>query len=266
MLTNFHTHTTFCDGKNTPEEVVLRAIEKGFTALGFSGHGYTEFDPGYCLRDTEGYIREIRRLQEKYRDKLKIYLGIEEDLLSPVNRGDYAYMIGSSHYLLVDGKYYSVDSGVQSFHGCMKLFGDDVLAYADRYYSVFCDYILRRKPDIVGHFDLITKFDEMEQSCFLENPAYLDLAEGYLLKAMESGAIFEVNTGAISRGYRKSVYPCLRLLHLLKKYDAKIILSSDSHSADTLDFYFAETKQLLRDVGFIHTYTLSDDGFVKVAL
>ena len=28
MLSNYHTHTTFCDGKNTAEEVVLSAIEK----------------------------------------------------------------------------------------------------------------------------------------------------------------------------------------------------------------------------------------------
>ncbi len=38
MLANYHTHTTYCDGKNTPEEIVLCAIEKGFTSIGFSGH------------------------------------------------------------------------------------------------------------------------------------------------------------------------------------------------------------------------------------
>ena len=64
MITNFHTHTTFCDGKSTAEEVVRSAIEKGFTAIGFSGHGVTGFDPGYCLKDIDGYRAEILRLQE----------------------------------------------------------------------------------------------------------------------------------------------------------------------------------------------------------
>lgn len=41
MLANFHTHSTFCDGKNTPEEIVLAALEKGFVSIGFSSHGYT---------------------------------------------------------------------------------------------------------------------------------------------------------------------------------------------------------------------------------
>ena len=38
MLYNYHTHTTFCDGKNTPQEIVEGAIQKRFDAIGFSGH------------------------------------------------------------------------------------------------------------------------------------------------------------------------------------------------------------------------------------
>ena len=76
---NFHTHTCYCDGKDRPEELVKKAIELGFTALGFSGHEYTEFDPDFCmsLEDTEKYRAEISRLKEKYRDSLRIYLGTE---------------------------------------------------------------------------------------------------------------------------------------------------------------------------------------------
>ena len=66
MLANYHTHTSFCDGKNTPEQIVLYAIEKGFTSIGFSGHGYTPFDLRYCMKDTAGYIEEISRLKDKY--------------------------------------------------------------------------------------------------------------------------------------------------------------------------------------------------------
>ena len=75
MLANFHTHTTFSDGKNTPEEVILFAVENGFESLGFSDHGYTSYDERYCMKDTLGYIKEIKRLKEKYQDKIEIYLG-----------------------------------------------------------------------------------------------------------------------------------------------------------------------------------------------
>ena len=69
MLANFHTHSTFCDGNNTPEEVVRAAIELGFSAIGFTSHGTTPFDLRYCMTDTEGYIAEIRRLKKEYREK-----------------------------------------------------------------------------------------------------------------------------------------------------------------------------------------------------
>ena len=72
MLANYHTHSTFCDGKSTPEEMVLAAMERGFSALGFSGHGYTPFDLHSCMSDTRGYISEIKRLKEKYKNKIQI--------------------------------------------------------------------------------------------------------------------------------------------------------------------------------------------------
>ena len=35
---NLHTHTTFCDGKNTPAEMAAAAFAAGLGAIGFSGH------------------------------------------------------------------------------------------------------------------------------------------------------------------------------------------------------------------------------------
>ena len=63
MISNFHTHTVLCDGKSSPEEVVLSAIEKGFSSLGFSGHAPTDFDQSYCLKDLDAYIAEISALK-----------------------------------------------------------------------------------------------------------------------------------------------------------------------------------------------------------
>ncbi len=60
---NFHTHTTYCDGKETAEQMVQAAIAKGFTRLGFSGHGFNDFRPEdqevWCMR--QRMCRNIRR-------------------------------------------------------------------------------------------------------------------------------------------------------------------------------------------------------------
>ena len=263
MLTNYHTHTCFCDGKNTPEEIVIYAIENGFRSIGFSGHGYTPFDLSYCMRDTEGYIDEISRLKSKYGTKIQIYCGVEEDAFSYVKRDDFDYIIGSSHYLNIGNKYYPIDSGVDYFKECLLAFDNDVIKLSESYYQAFVSYIKKRKPDIVGHFDLITKFDEVDVSLFLNNSEYIKTAKKYIKSASEEDVIFEVNTGAIARGYRKTPYPSVDLLYTLKESDAKLILSSDSHSAKTIDFYFEETRKLLRDVGFCYIYELDDGVFKK---
>ena len=263
MLSNLHTHTTFCDGKDTPEEIILYAIDRGFSSIGFSGHGYTPFDLRYCMKDTDGYIKEISALVEKYRNKIQIYCGVEEDAFSAVQRDRFDYIIGSLHYGCVDGKYYPIDSSRDYFARCLEAYGNDAIALAKDYYANFTRYIAQRKPDIVGHFDLITKFDETEAPLLLSNPEYIGLSEKYMEIASDCDVLFEVNTGAISRGYRSTPYPAENLLHILRKKGGKVILSSDSHSAKTLDFYFDKATELLKDIGFDGVYELCDGEFVK---
>ena len=262
MLSNFHTHTCFCDGKNTPEEMVKSAIEKGFSALGFSGHGYTDFDRRYCMTDMDGYIKEIKRLKSEYKDKIQIYLGCEEDIFGEVNRADFDYIIGSSHYVEKDGKLFDVDDEYSKLKGCVDLFGSS-LAYAEAYYAAFCEYILRRKPDIVGHFDLLTKYDEKFEPLFLGDKEYDKIAEKYLKEALKSECIFEINSGTISRGTRKTPYPAENLLYVIKKENGRVMINSDSHEKGTLDCHFAEMKKWLLDCGFEYTYTIHDGKFVK---
>ena len=82
MKQNLHTHPVYCDGNDTPEEMVQTAIAKKFDILGFSGHGHVDYDDyAMSLEDTEKYIREVNALKEKYRDQIQIHLGTEVDVL-----------------------------------------------------------------------------------------------------------------------------------------------------------------------------------------
>ncbi len=266
MLSNLHTHSTFCDGKSTPEEVVLSAIKKGFVSIGFSGHGYGEHC-SYGIKDTDAYICEVKSLKEKYKNDIEIYLGLEEDMFGLCDRSSFDYIIGSCHYLKKDKSYYPVDSNTGILKKALtEIYNKDPLALAEDYYKTFCEYILKRKPDIIGHFDLITKFDETDNPLFLNNEEYLTLSKKYLLEALKADCIFEVNTGAISRGYRTTPYPYENLLFELKKNDGKITITSDSHHCDTIDCNFTETKQMLKSIGFTHTYILYNNEFQKINL
>jgi histidinol-phosphatase (PHP family) len=263
MIGNFHTHTTFCDGKNTPEEIVLAAIEKGFSAIGFSGHGYTEFDLRYCMKDTAGYVREIRRLQEKYKNKIQVYLGIEEDAFHPADRSQFDYIIGSSHYFHIDNAYLPIDSNYDYFCKTLDAFSHDLNKFAEWYFTAFCQYLQSRKPDLIGHFDLVTKFDETQVNRFLCDEKYWKMAEKFTLKALQCGSIFEVNTGLMARNYRFSPCPHERLLSIIAKNGGRVALSSDAHEKDKLCAYFDETRALLRDIGFDCVYALYDGEWKK---
>ena len=68
-LQNLHQHSTFCDGKNTPEEMVQVAIERGLTAIGqrdeYVGElGVGEVVPARPERDRKA-IRQRRRAEIK---------------------------------------------------------------------------------------------------------------------------------------------------------------------------------------------------------
>ena len=53
IMCDMHVHTTFCDGKNSPEEMVLSAINKGLKAVGVVTHSHTAFDQSYCIKKQE---------------------------------------------------------------------------------------------------------------------------------------------------------------------------------------------------------------------
>ena len=63
---NFHQHTTFSDGADTPEEMIEKAKELGFVSLGFSDHSETLCDTSYCMAtsDYPTYRQKIRSLAE----------------------------------------------------------------------------------------------------------------------------------------------------------------------------------------------------------
>lgn len=254
ILRDLHTHTTFCDGENTAEEMVIAAVNKGMKTLGFSGHSYTPFDKGYCMspEKTQAYRREILRLKEKYQGKIEILCGIEQDFYSDSSPEGYDYVIGSVHYVKVKDGFLSVDDTREKLiSGVNEHFGTDFLSLAEVYFETVAQVAEKTKCDIIGHFDLVAKFNGGGNELFDEmSPRYLKAAEAAIKRLIKSGKPFEVNMGAIHRGYRSVPYPAPHLLKLIYQNGGKVVLSSDSHSTKTLCFEFSKWQKLCREIGF----------------
>ena len=252
-IADFHMHTVFCDGKNTPEEMVLRGIEMGLSVMGFSVHsplwrGCTWSIPQEKM---EAYKNEIHRLKEKYADKIRIYCGIEMDYLTELDTSDFDYVIGSVHHVCKGDGNIAVDTSAKvSLDGIEKHFDGDIYAYAEEYFRMVGDIVEKTNADLIGHFDLLNKFCDRGLAFDPENPRYVAAWKAAADKLLKTGVPFEINTGAISRKRRTTPYPSVEILHYILSRGGHVIFSSDAHSAENLCYEFETWQGYFRDLGF----------------
>jgi histidinol-phosphatase (PHP family) len=248
---NFHTHTTWCDGRDAPEAFILSAIDKGFDTIGFSSHAMLPenvLDWVLTPEKAVKYAEEIRALAAKYKDRIRVLCGVEADYIpggANPDRATYAaispdYIIGSVHFVAAaDGALVCVDNTPQElFAGIQDHFGGSVESYVCAYFAQVREMVSRCDFDIVGHLDLVRKFN-VRHPYFDEGAAwYVAELEKTADAVAASGKIAEVNTGAISRGWLDDAYPSLAFRTLLRTRGVRFVLSSDAHSADAIDCAF----------------------------
>lgn len=241
MLQDLHTHTCFCDGDDTPEEMVLSAIEKGLDRIGICTHCYTDFDETYCIPHEKygEFQAEIARLKEKYGDKIEVLCGVEQDVNSKSETDGFDYVIGSNHYIPVEDDLAPIDSLEEFFlYVVSEFYGGDYIAAAGSYYKSVATIAEKTNCDIIGHFDLITKYNEGGRLFDVTDPRYIAAWKAAADELLKSGKPFEINTGAISRGCRTEPYPAEDIRKYLAENGAKFILSSDAHSAKNIAYDF----------------------------
>ncbi|MBQ9976407.1 MAG: histidinol-phosphatase HisJ family protein [Clostridia bacterium] len=268
-LQNLHTHSTYCDGKDTLREMLDTAIEKGFESIGFSGHSPVPFPSIYAM-SSEGereYKKEIETLKEEYFGRLDIFCGVELDSYNASDFEGYDYIIGSHHYFERDGKMIGFDRSAEEVRSVInEYFEGDGLLFAKAYYEDLASHLWKTSVDVLGHIDIITKNCEKADLFDWRGDKYLS----YVLEAISSLKnriqFFEVNTGAISRGYRTTPYPTLEIMRELKAQGYGAVISSDCHNREFLDCGFDLARGLLIEAGFNEKYILTKNGFCAVAL
>lgn len=236
---NYHTHTCFCDGKNTPEELVEEAIRLGCREIGFSGHAYTAFDDSFCMskEDTRAYIDAVHAAQKTYGNRIKIWLGVEQDYYAEESAQDYDYVIGAVHYVKKDGCYLSVDESKETqIVNVARFYNGDFYSFVEDYYETMADVYRKTGCQIIGHFDLVAKFNRDQDLFDPQHPRYQLAAQKALDALMDFPVALEVNTGAIARGYTAAPYPAKDILRRWLAKGKKIVFSSDCHSAEQLLF------------------------------
>ena len=250
MLSNYHTHSNYCDGKASPREMVDFAVALGFSALGFSGHSPLSFENTFSITDYDGYCREVRALQEEYKDRIAIHLGLEidyvpgmcEDFAPLIKQGHLDYTIGSVHLIPMPG---IVPQGADDLwfidgprwerydEGLNRLFSGDIRAGVRAYFHQQNAMLERNRPTIVGHPDKIVMHNR-DRYFHEDEPWYRDLALETIHLIKELDLICEINTRGIYKGRHADYYPGKWIIQEMKDLRIPVIVSTDAHAPEDL--------------------------------
>ena len=268
-LQNLHSHTIYCDGSLTLEQMVNAAIKKRCDSFGFSGHSYAPFDEKHCMspENTRTYKREIEQLKEKYKGEIELYRGIEQEYHSEQPPGDVDYIIGAVHYIKKGDALVCIDGGAKwQKQECETNYGCDYYAMSEGYYETVADVARKTNADIIAHFDLVVKYNFGGKLFDETHPRYVSAAIDAMNEILKNCKLFEVNTGAMYRFDKPEPYPSIFLLKKLRERGGEVILSSDSHDAESICHKFDEMKQLLKACGYKYIKQLTKNGFINTPL
>jgi histidinol-phosphatase (PHP family) len=274
-----HTHTLFCDGKDSIETMCRAAYERKLQAIGFSGHSPI-FEKTGIITDSniseekiDEYVSQARRAKERWQGKLDVFTGLEVDYIkglrsaqdSDIKALNLDYTIGSVHFIIPanGAQPFAIDGPRDEFEkGLAEGFNGDAQALMHSYYDAQEEMIAIGGFDILGHADIIKK-NFKNKICW---PAEEELIRQKEIakSAARAGLVVEVNTGGINRGKINDVYPSLTFLRLLREHNIQVIITSDAHCADHIDGNYDYALQTLIYANFSEYVLLKQKNNEKI--
>lgn len=259
-LTNYHSHSNFCDGKAPLEDFVKSAIAAGFTAYGVSSHAPLPFSTRWTMEKEQvpDYLREIERLKGKYAGQIELYAGMEIDYLdeksNPAN--DYFqhlpldYRIGSVHLVYTEkGEVIDTDTNPDNFQLLLQQhFAGDLQRMVRCYYEASMRMVEKGGFDFIGHADKIAYNAEFCQSGSTESVWYSKMRNELFDLIAEKGVIMEINTKAWLK--KNCFFPMQRYWADILKRHIPVVVNSDVHLPELVNAGRPEALKQLKDIGF----------------
>jgi histidinol-phosphatase (PHP family) len=267
-FSDYHTHTLYSNhGQGHPRELAAYAISQGLTALGFSEHfplPAEVLEPSGATSNMhwdqiDHYIQEVREVQAEFGQQIKILLGYEVDYLPDFNTAmqdnlaQYPadYYVGSIHivdHFRSNHMQWLIDYTPEIFEEGLNENGGIEAVYI-RYYQLIRDFAQSFSHQIVGHLDLVKKFNFQQRHFDPNSTHYLSQVEATLDVLKATGKIVEINTAGLFKGVGE-LYPADPILQMMLERRLPICLSSDAHKPEHVAREFSSTWQKLIKLGF----------------
>ena len=258
---NYHSHCSFCDGRSTMEEFVHFAIAKGVKKYGFSSHAPLPFNTFWNMKldDFGEYQTEFKRLKERYKSEIELFIGLELDYIHnfiEIHNDLYStesldYLIGSIHYMdqLPNGDFWTIDGNFRDFFAGLKiLFDSEIQPAVERFFDISDQMIEKGGFDIVGHFDKIA-MNASKCANFDSSATWYKNRVGESLQLIKNkGLMLEVNTKSLTD--KGLSYPGFQFFPLINELQIPIMVNSDCHYPTNILDGFEPTFKALKAAGF----------------
>jgi len=259
---DLHMHTPLCrHATGEPVEYARRAVELGFTEIGFSDHSPMRQDnfDDWRMRfgQLDEYVEKVRKAQNDF-PQLTIRLALEVDYLPGQEEWirelarlhSWDYFIGSVHYV-------SDSWAIDSPYKLSEWKNRDVWEVWSVYFERLTMAAESGLFEIIGHADLPKKFGHRpNRDC---TPLY----EKFLDAAKQHQCALDVNTAGLRKDC-KEIYPSRQLLELAFQKGVPITFGSDAHTPEEVGMNFSEAIQWVRLVGYKECLTFNQRKRVAI--
>ncbi len=252
---NLHSHTEYCDGRNTMEEMAHGALESGMEYYGFTPHSPISV-ASKCNMDAakvDEYIMRSREIASRYAPQCAFLTGMEIDYLGSewgphldyFQRMDLDYRIGSVHFVPTrDRVAIDCDGSFERFAPNLdRMFMGDIRYVVEKYFEQVITMTERGGFDILGHLDKMAGNASQAAPGIEDEPWYEGLIDHALSAASSAGVIVEINTKALATKGR--FFPATRWWRKVIATGLPMAVNSDAHYVDKINAGRLEAFELL---------------------
>ena len=234
LTTDGHVHTFLCHhARGEMEEYVQAALERGLQNLIFLEHleiGISYMEPTWLTEeDFNYYLTEGHRLQQKYKGKLNIGLGVEvgynpsrrQELLSFLKRFTWDRVGISYHFLEADGRHYNMVSKKRENMEALGRLGVEQVVRS--YLQGVFEAIDSLPGDVLCHLDAVLRHHPGVHF----NREHCNLLERILERMAQNRMTLEINTSGFD--LRGEPFPSRWLAALAAERGVTLVAGSDAH-------------------------------------
>ena len=230
MTANYHTHTIRCNHAiGSDREYIKKAIELGFSELGFADHLPQFFPNGFThhyqmqLEQIPEYFERLFSLKNEYAGKIKIHIGFEAEYFPGITEKTVEYLKTFPLDYLILGQHL-----IDEYNGPFSSRETDNPDYLKRYVQSTIKAIETNLFSLVAHPDLINYTPEDE--------IYYCEMKKLCLAAKKHNIPLECNMlGAGNGSFYRRNYPSERFFKIAAEVGNEVIISCDAHDPDSLD-------------------------------